>query len=88
MKRAIVLLLVVACGATEKPPPRPVGLDAGGVCADACAKRAALGCIDAAMREDCVPTCERAARAGLYAPACVVAATTRDQLAACRVRCP
>lgn len=63
-------------------PPAPAAADP---CEGACARRASLGCLD--FPDVCVDVCHRAERAGLYSPACVVAAETREALEACRVRC-
>lgn len=82
-------VLLTACAAQQPAPPSPLPLwDGGDGCEAACARRDSLGCLDPELRAACVPVCQRAAIAGLYSPACVVAAATREELGArCRVRC-
>ena len=74
-------LALVACAVPMPPAP-----SAADPCEGACARRAALGCLE--FPTECVDVCHRAERAGLYSPSCVVAAQSREELAACRVRCP
>lgn len=69
-------------GCATPLPPAPAAADP---CEGACARRASLGCLE--FPDVCVDVCHRAERAGLYSPACVVAAETREALEACRVRC-
>jgi hypothetical protein len=77
---------LVAC-AVVPPPDAPLA-DVGDACEAACAHRAELGCLEPRLAPMCLQTCILAAQRGLYSPACVVQAKTREVMAACpRVRC-
>lgn len=90
-----VLLTMEACAQTacvpalvEPTPIPPWNGDSSDVCEAACGRRKALGCLEAEFEDACIPVCRRAAARGLYSPACVLAASTREELKKCRVRCP
>lgn len=87
-------ITLIACGATGPNGPPPIvepgaeTLDGGAsVCARACTRRKALGCLEPAFEGDCVPVCERAKAAKLYDPACAAAAMTIAAMRNCNVRC-
>lgn len=84
MRARAALVALALAGCNLPPPDAP---DARPACARACARREELACIEPRFVPTCVATCERAASAGLFNPACAAAATTRGEMQACRVRC-
>jgi hypothetical protein len=82
-------IALIACSATNPAPGPLPPFDPGDAseCSAACERRKILGCLEAKFESACVPVCEKAARAGLFRPRCVLDATTRGELADCRVRC-
>jgi hypothetical protein len=77
-------LLVALAGCTSTPPLPPPSSD---VCADACDRRRALGCLEEGLEAVCVPICQKSAARGLYDPRCPARAIDREAMAACGVRC-
>lgn len=84
---AFMILHCADMPAAKPPAPLPLW-DGGSGCLAACDRRSALGCLEESLRDVCVPVCERATARGLYSPACVLSATSREEMTArCRVRC-
>lgn len=81
--RAAAIVLVLAAGCTRAEAPY-TGADP---CADACAHRAALGCLEAALAAQCEPVCRQQGSAGFYDPVCVARADDWAAMARCNVRC-
>ena len=80
MRVALVALALAACTPARTPYP-------GDACIDACARRAELGCLEAALASRCVAVCRQAEAARLYDPICVAHADDADGMRACGVRC-